>query len=87
MYVYSFHSVDKLINGHMISMAESKTAKEHKFLPVQEKLDIMNIVEATQNVPSGGAERKREEKNKEHNISVSTLSTVTLNEDFSKVCK
>jgi hypothetical protein len=35
-------------------MAESKTAAEHKFLPVQEKLDIVNKVKSTQNVPWGG---------------------------------
>lgn len=52
--MYSFHSVDKLNIGHMISMAESKTAAEHKFLPVQEKLDIVNKVKSTQNVPWGG---------------------------------
>jgi hypothetical protein len=80
--VDSFHSVDKLITGHIISVAESKSAIEHKFLPVKKKnLDIMNNVKTTQNVPSG---RKRERENKEHNISVSTLSTVTLNEDYSK---
>ena len=57
--VYSFHSVDKLIIDHIISVAESRTATEHKFLPVQEKLDIMNNVKATQNVPLG-RERERD---------------------------
>jgi len=57
--VYSFHSVDKLITGHIVSVAESKTATEHKFLPVQEKLDIMNNVKATQNAPSGRERKQR----------------------------
>jgi hypothetical protein len=56
--VYSFHSVDKLIIGHLISMDASKNATEHKLLPVQEKLDIMNEVKAAQNV-SWARERKK----------------------------
>jgi hypothetical protein len=50
--VYSFHSADPLTTEHMISMTTtSKTSIKSKLLFIKEKLHIINITVATQNVP------------------------------------